>query len=317
MAIIGVFRLFLKQSPKITQFLLALSACDIYKYRRMPSSITPWLRFLEEQTDRRPMSFLCGMRHNVTKGDYCTFHSHRGIEIVYHPTGRGITCTGRRSRVPFEEGSAVIYAPDEPHDQAMETSGEDLCVQVAVSGRKQSIPDKCLYVPVVDKQSVIDDIRLLSLTRTESSPAGRNICNLRATATLLELIQLAEARWRGDEASLAGRHVQKARQYIHEHFPETISLPQIAEYVGVSHDHLRHLFKSLTGISLVRHLNEVRIERAKVLLIHSGLPIKQIATMCGFMDEYYFSAVFRKLNATAPGAYRNKQGAVESLPQHA
>ena len=36
--------------------------------------------------------------------------------------------------------------------------------------------------------------------------------------------------------------------------------------------------------------------------------MKQIATMCGFKDEYYFSAVFRKFTATAPGAYQNKTG---------
>jgi len=254
------------------------------------------------------MSFLCGMRHSMKKGDYCNFHSHRGIEIVYHPFGSGVTRTGQNSHIPFEEGSVVIYPAGAPHDQAMDANGEDLCIQVAASGSKERLPDKCLYIPGINKQSVIEDIRLLAVTRTKLAPASQAICNLRATATLLELIQLAEAKLQGDQASLASRHVLKARQYIQEHFPEITSLRQIAENVGVGHDHLRHLFKSISGKSLIRHLNEVRIDRAKVLLTHSNLPMKQIATMCGFKDEYYFSAVFRKFTATAPGAYRNKMG---------
>lgn len=259
------------------------------------------------------MAFLCGMRHTMNKGDYCNFHSHRGIEIVYHPVGSGVTRIGQNSRLAFEEGSVVIYPAGAPHDQTMDASGEDLCVQVAVLGSKERLPGKCLYVPAVNKQSVIEDIRLLAVTRTKLGPASQAICNLRATATLLELIQLAETKLQGDQASLASKHVLKARQYIHEHFPEITSLHQIAENAGIGHDHLRHLFKSLTGKSLIRHLNEVRIDRAKVLLTHSNLPMKQIATMCGFKDEYYFSAVFRKFTTTAPGAYRNKQGSMEKI----
>ena len=158
------------------------------------SSITPWLRFLENQTaTRRPMSFLCGLRHSMKKGDYCNVHSHRGIEIVYHPFGSGVTRTGQNSRIAFEEGSIVIYPAGTPHDQTMEASGEDLCVQVAVAGRKERLPDKCLYIPAINKQSVIEDIRLPFPSPAQNwVPAGaRPSATCGPPATLLELIQLA------------------------------------------------------------------------------------------------------------------------------
>ena len=50
-----------------------------------------------------------------------------------------------------------------------------------------------------------------------------------------------------------------------------------------------------------------RIERAKTLLVHSQLSLKQIATLCGFRDEYYFSAVFRRFADLPPGRYRARQ----------
>jgi transcriptional regulator GlxA family with amidase domain len=100
------------------------------------------------------------------------------------------------------------------------------------------------------------------------------------------------------------RHVRKAEHYINEQYGKIDSLRQVAEAIGIGYDHLRHSFKARRGKSLVRQLNEVRVERAKALLAHSRLPLKQISSMCGFRDEYYFSAVFRKLAHAAPGRYR-------------
>jgi transcriptional regulator GlxA family with amidase domain len=57
---------------------------------------------------------------------------------------------------------------------------------------------------------------------------------------------------------------------------------------------------------MIRWLNEVRLKRARSLLIHSRLPIKQVAALSGFRDEYYFSAVFRRFHRLAPSAYREK-----------
>jgi len=94
--------------------------------------------------------------------------------------------------------------------------------------------------------------------------------------------------------------------FMSEHFAGISSLRDVAEHVGVSHDHLRHLFIKARGRSLIRHLNEIKVARAKILLTNSPLPLKQIAATCGFKDEYYFSAVFRRLTNLSPGLYRNK-----------
>ncbi len=100
------------------------------------------------------------------------------------------------------------------------------------------------------------------------------------------------------------QYVRAAEQFIRENFATIRSLRVVADAAGVGYDHLRHLFKERRGRSLVRYLNEVRMERAKTLLVHSRLPLKQIATMCGFRDEYYFSAVFRRHVQMPPGRYR-------------
>ena len=53
--------------------------------------LTSWSHFLARQAKAPPLIFLSGVRHRLKRGVYCPMHSHRAIEIVYHPVGRGVT----------------------------------------------------------------------------------------------------------------------------------------------------------------------------------------------------------------------------------
>lgn len=264
-----------------------------------------WKKLCKRHGRKRPLVFVAGMRHAIGRGDYCGMHSHCEVEIVFHPKGRGVTRLGNRP-CAFEEGSAVIYAPGEAHDQRMESDGEDFCVQLAVPASTRGKLKAGFYVPRVDRQWLVEDLQ--HLCRSRSAPGGfeQRIFNLRATAVLLALVDAACLSTANGSRSRGMRRVEQAEQFINEHFASIRSLNDIAVHVGVSHDYLRHAFKAARGKSLVRHLNEVKVARARLLLTNSPLPLKQIATMCGFRDEYYFSAVFRKLAALSPGAYRNR-----------
>ncbi len=274
-------------------------------------NLTGWSRFLARQLSSAPLRYVHGMRGPVEVGIDCGVHFHAEFEIVYHPTGRGVTMVEGR-RLEFSEGSVVIYAPGEPHNQAMAENGEDLCVQLAPpksgggGSKGTALPEGAICLPRVENRALREDLHLLSRGFPGLNKTKQAIYDLRATAVLLELIQTACARRTHEEADPAEQHVLKAEQFIRERFAKIRSVEEIAAHLGVSHDHLRHVFKTRRGKPLVRHLNEVRVERAGTLLRHSGLPMKQIAALCGFKDEYYFSAVFKKLTGSAPGDCRRE-----------
>lgn len=232
-------------------------------------------------------------------------HSHPAVEIVYHATGRGETRVAGRS-IPFQEGSAVIYAPQEIHDQSMASDGEDLCVQVALSGRVCRKLEGGFFVPRIGQPWLIAEIQNLCRSRAQPGGLEQRVFDLRATAVLLALVDIVTKASREDALPPSERHVMQAERFMSEHFADIRSLRDVAGHVGVSHDHLRHLFSKARGRSMVRHLNEIKVARAKILLANSPLPLKQIAATCGFKDEYYFSAVFRRLTNLSPGLYRNK-----------
>ena len=264
-----------------------------------------WKTSLAHYAGQKPLIFVSGLIHSVPRGYTCGLHSHPAVEIVYHPAGRGETRMAGRS-IPFQEGSAVIYAPQEIHDQSMASEGQDLCVQIALPGSMHRKLDGGFFVPRVGQPWLIAEIQNLCRSRAQPGGLEQRIFDLRASAVLLALVDIATKASQEDALPPSERHVMQAEQFMGEHFASIHSLRDVAEHVGVSHDHLRHLFSKARGRPLVRHLNELKVARAKVLLTNSPLPLKQIAATCGFKDEYYFSAVFRRLTNLSPGLYRNK-----------
>ena len=266
-------------------------------------SSNSWLR-LAHRHSTKPLVYVHGWRVPTKRGVCCEFHSHREIEIVYHAEGHGITRTEEVPSLTFREGSVVIYPPNEKHDQLMDTSGEDLCFLVQSPTGNSSALKGPLYVPRITNNPVIEDIRTLSRGPHRSKGLEQSAFDFRATSTLLWLIHAASVASDDAQAGTMEKHVLRAERHVREHAPTIHSVAEIAEAVGIGPDHLRHGFKALRGKSLVRFLMEVRIDIAKRFLLHSDLPLKQIAARCGFRDEYYFSAVFRRIAQTTPGRYR-------------
>ena len=64
------------------------------------------------------------------------------------------------------------------------------------------------------------------------------------------------------------------------------------------------LFKEQTGYSPKKYLLRMRVEQACTLLHHSDMNIKEIASLCGFSDRYYFTKTFSRLMKISPAAYR-------------
>ena len=193
----------------------------------------------------------------------------------------------------------VIYGVDEMHDQTITHSGEDLCLQWAVP--RKFAPSGVLYLPRLSDHYLVSEFHCLSRPATPIDATQQTLLDWRAASVLLNLLKLALAR--ADDQP-GETHVVKAEEFIQSRFKVIRSINEVAAYVHLSPTHLRYLFKKLRGITLINYLTEVRVERARSLLTYSGLPLKQIATECGFSDEYYFSTVFQRHTHVPPGKFR-------------
>lgn len=120
---------------------------------------------------------------------------------------------------------------------------------------------------------------------------------------LLGMFTLLQSEPRRDE--MKNIYVERAIQYMVEHLQSFITLDELAEHVGVSKPHFVHLFKQITGYSPIDYYLRLKIQRSCQYLDLTSYSIKEISTLLGIADPYYFSRVFRKVMGQSPSEYRN------------
>ena len=93
-------------------------------------------------------------------------------------------------------------------------------------------------------------------------------------------------------------------RYLQEHLAEEISLSVLAEEFHLSAQYISQLFKSEIGVNFLAYLTNIRMEKAKKLLLTTALSIADISAQCGYGDYRVFTKVFKKSEGITPSQYR-------------
>jgi LacI family transcriptional regulator len=100
--------------------------------------------------------------------------------------------------------------------------------------------------------------------------------------------------------------VARAVRFIWEHYQENIGTPEVAAAAGLGRRTLEREFSKHLGQTVNHEIAQVRVARAKRLLLETRLKAHQVAEQCGFGDIYRFSKVFQRLTGTSPSSHRRK-----------
>ncbi len=106
--------------------------------------------------------------------------------------------------------------------------------------------------------------------------------------------------------------VERIKKVIADRFTEETTVEQIAETVGISRYYMCHIFKRETGLTPQEYRKELRMKKAKELLVGSDKTVSEIAAAVGFFDAGYFAKIFAKDETVTPMQYRKllKKGEV-------
>ena len=96
----------------------------------------------------------------------------------------------------------------------------------------------------------------------------------------------------------------RAKQFIHDHQGEEISLADVAHAINSSTFYFCKLFKKTTGLNFTDYLSRIRIEKAKSLLLNPNVRISEAAYEAGFQSLTHFNRVFKKVTGSSPTQYR-------------
>lgn len=102
-----------------------------------------------------------------------------------------------------------------------------------------------------------------------------------------------------DERTIAG-----ITRYLQEHLSEEISLSILSEEFHLNSQYISQLFKSEIGVGFLSYLTNIRMERAKKLLLSTSLSIAEVAEQSGYGDYRVFTKAFKKTEGITPSQFR-------------
>lgn len=247
-----------------------------------------------------PCVLVVGFRHQLATGRACGLHVHTDWEMVYHPTGSGRTSAGGHD-LDFHPGDVVFYPPRVPHDQVMASPGEDWCVQLRGFSPPPELAGCCWSASLGDDPAAAHEFAWLTTGAVIDEPALANLRVAAVVASALARRQAAGAAITADPAAaLVARAVRLAAHRGHE----IDGVASLASMLGSSPDWLRHACARAGAESPVRLLTRARLARAQALIAHTGLTLNEIARQCGYRDDRYLVAVFRRELGCTPSQLR-------------
>lgn len=100
--------------------------------------------------------------------------------------------------------------------------------------------------------------------------------------------------------------VRQARLYLEERVSESPRLAELAQALSEPERHLSQVFQSCMGMSVAQYLRQIRMRKAKHLLMHSTLSVGAIAVQVGFSSAANFSTAFNSWVGASPSSFRSQ-----------
>lgn len=138
-------------------------------------------------------------------------------------------------------------------------------------------------------------------------PSDYHLKNRRILFDIFDLIsQELQAQNPIQDPMLRATHerLEQARTYIHLHFHQPIALIDLAKVSGYSKEAFARLFKKHYKQPPIDYLIELRLVKAKELLLATDLTLEHISAQSGFGSHIHFCNTFKNRTGLTPGRYR-------------
>jgi AraC-like DNA-binding protein len=97
--------------------------------------------------------------------------------------------------------------------------------------------------------------------------------------------------------------IEEIQSTIQNEYYRNFSIEELTQKSGLSPSYFRQLFKQVTGYTPVQYQNQIKINKAKDLLLSGECNVSEAAENVGFDSIYYFSRVFKKITGVSPSDY--------------
>lgn len=167
-------------------------------------------------------------------------------------------------------------------------------------GKRISLITVCtIYASLLEVNGELADLQMNSSIRKLESASSLEEIHKNFSNCLFGLLDA-----KNKMSSESYGYIQKAIQYIENHYTQSIAIPSVAGYVGVSPVYLTKLFKLSTGKTLSEYLNYYRTQQSLKMLTGTEDTINAISEAVGYSDVRSYTRFFKKFYHMTPSEYR-------------
>jgi AraC-like DNA-binding protein len=238
-------------------------------------------------------------------------HTHPGWSFIVTFDSN---CRTRVGTTVYDSTPSTIFAlgPDIPHQELpSEIVARYIAVMIDTTYLQQQFR---IYNRSIDEihnamirpssQRLIDELKEFMAEYEEAVPGYEPL--LKASAlkiTHLIIRQFLDLQHPGS-IIMHRMSVNKALEYLNEHYGEKISINDMATAANCSVSHFSRIFKEETGIAPSDYIMKVRLDYAKRMLRSDEKTLTQIALDCGFNSSSYFSHCFSRAFNISPSDFK-------------
>lgn len=220
-------------------------------------------------------------------------HWHEAIEILCFISGSGSVRINGES-FDAHTGDIIAINSNAIHTIYGDTACSYHCLIISKEFCEQHsvhLPDD-LFCPKIQDQELIKLFEQIFHENKEKIPYYKE--QIMALVSLL-LVHMCRFHQTCEHALPTKKStiVMQTLKYINENFSRALSIDELAEQLHLSKYYLCHMFKSVTGQSITEHLNAVRLNNARHLILSEGCTVNEAAQRTGFQNLSYFTRAYK------------------------
>lgn len=251
----------------------------------------------------------------VNHPDAYYFTANRGrvlheYQLVYITKGEGTFASDTTSATTIEKGQILLLFPSQWHTYAPleQTGWNEFYI-----GFEGQFADNLVKNNFISKEKQILDIGINEEIVTlfgralEVADADKTAAQQYLSGIVLHILGavLSISQNKQYEAGNVVQKIECAKIFMQENVYKDIDLEKLAKKLNISYSWFRKVFKEYTGYAPAKYFQELKLRKAKQLLIESTLSIKEISYELNYTTTEHFFALFKKRTGLTPTEYRN------------
>ena len=232
------------------------------------------------------------------------------FHLVYITEGSGLFSTDSFNDKEIRKGHLIMLYPGQWHSYKpnKETGWNEYYI-----GFAGPLMENMLRNGFLESENQLVDIGLneelvkLFVRAIEIAKADKNSAQQYLSGVLLHILGmvLSISRNKIFEANSMDQIIEQAKIMMNEQVFASVDVEVLAQRLNISYSLFRKVFKEYTGYSPAKYYQELKLHKAKQLLLETSQSIKEISFLLNYRSTEYFFSCFKKSVGVTPTEYRS------------